>query len=115
VLKEAYVKGLGVGLGTPPLDSFAFSCEKGARLRCEEGGEPIVPPWQFALAAPSADYRLAVAIETPVVNGRWTLHVNAIGARADPEVLSWSGPLSFGFSRTPANPTWYPRIAHPND
>ena len=97
VLKEAYIKGLGVGLGVHPLDSFAFSFDDRAGLRCEEGGETIVPPWQFALAAPSAEYRLAVAVEIPLVNGRWTMKINAIGVRADPEILRSSGALSFGF------------------
>jgi 4'-phosphopantetheinyl transferase len=115
VLKEAYIKGLGVGLGAHPLDSFAFSVDDTGGLRCEEGGETVVGPWQFALVAPSTEYRLAVAVELPLVNGRWTLNINAIGSRADPELLASSGPLSFGFSRTPGNPTWCPPIADPND
>jgi phosphopantetheinyl transferase len=115
VLKEAYIKGLGVGLGVHPLDSFAFSFDDRGGLRCEDGGETVVPPWQFALAAPSAEYRLAVAVEVPLVSGRWTLKINAIGVRADPEILRSSGALSFGFSRTPDNPAWCSGIADAND
>ncbi len=108
VLKEAYVKGLGAGLSARPLDSFAFSFPDRAGLRCEDAGETTVTPWQFALAAPSPGYRLAVAAEVPLVNGRWTLSVNAVGARAHPKLLRWSGPLTFDFSPTPENPAWCP-------
>jgi len=94
-----------------PLDSSAFSVDDRADCDATRGGETVVGPWQIALVAPSAEYRLAVAVEVPLVDGRWTLNVNAIGARADPELLRSSGPLSLGFSRTPENPTWCPPIA----
>jgi 4'-phosphopantetheinyl transferase len=79
-LKEAYVKGTGEGLAHP-LHTFSFQFEGPSSLRFEP--PPVVggatdPPldWQFALFAPSAEQRMAVAIGCPCGQARriraWT-------------------------------------------
>jgi 4'-phosphopantetheinyl transferase len=65
-LKEAYVKGLGVGLAES-LDSFSIVFAEDSSLRVGSCG--MEPTWQFALFTPSPRYRLSVAArqtsETP--------------------------------------------------
>ncbi len=60
-LKEAYIKALGLGLSCL-LESFSFTFPDEARIRFdpEPNGSPTA--WQFALAMPSVDVCLAVAV-----------------------------------------------------
>jgi 4'-phosphopantetheinyl transferase len=61
-LKESYIKGLGLGLACP-LHSFAFRYEANGRLSFERPeGIPADADWQFALFAPTPEFRLAVAV-----------------------------------------------------
>jgi len=70
-LKEAYIKGLGVGLGLP-LDSFWFDLTPPPRLRLRDGAEG---GWTFHHMAPTADHRLSVALAAPALRVRvgWTV------------------------------------------
>jgi 4'-phosphopantetheinyl transferase len=59
-LKEAYIKAMGTGLSTP-LQTFAFVYEGAASLRLEPAVGSKQSAWQFALFAPTARHRMAVA------------------------------------------------------
>jgi 4'-phosphopantetheinyl transferase len=62
VLKEAFVKAVGTGLGSR-LDDFAFAFDEPSSIRFEP--PPCVPvrQWRFALFAPTDRHRLAIAVE----------------------------------------------------
>ena len=73
-LKEAFLKAIGLGL-SHPLSTFSFV------LNPEDGHiEFEAPPgydgaeWSFALYAPAADTRLAVAAHAPSHAVRWRAH-----------------------------------------
>lgn len=59
-LKEAFIKGVGLGLSTP-LDQFAFTFDGPATLRFHPPPGQTEGAWRFALFAPSNRTRLAVA------------------------------------------------------
>jgi 4'-phosphopantetheinyl transferase len=88
-LKEAYIKAVGSGLGVP-LDSFAFGFDGASGLRFS----PSETRWRFVLAAPTADSRLAIAVDeahaAPPRRAR-ILGVGATVLEAAPlDVLRWS-------------------------
>jgi 4'-phosphopantetheinyl transferase len=62
-LKEAYLKGLGAGLGRP-LDeiAFHFAGESGLHAIAKDSSTHV--GWCFSLFAPLDNYRLAVAVRT---------------------------------------------------
>jgi 4'-phosphopantetheinyl transferase len=60
VLKEAYLKAIGSGLAHP-LDTFGFSFDDAAGLRFNARPDALPAAWTFALFAPSALHRLALA------------------------------------------------------
>jgi 4'-phosphopantetheinyl transferase len=60
-LKEAYVKAIGEGLSCP-LRSFAFVYDAPASVRFEAGPHVPAASWRFALLAPTARHRMAIAI-----------------------------------------------------
>jgi 4'-phosphopantetheinyl transferase len=62
-LKEAYIKGIGLGL-SHPLDTFSFLV--GDDHLSFEGPPDATPrDWQFLLAQPVPGFRLALAVERP--------------------------------------------------
>jgi 4'-phosphopantetheinyl transferase len=65
-LKEAYVKGVGLGLRLP-LDSFAFSFEDAPALTFQGPGDP--GSWRFWLASVSPTVRIALAASAAPPNG----------------------------------------------
>ena len=61
-LKESYIKARGLGLGLP-LDGFTFILSEGEpRIEFERDLEDTAERWQFHLASPTANHRLAVAL-----------------------------------------------------
>ena len=73
-LKEAFIKGLGLGLNLP-LESFWFDMEAPPRLSWPDGD---VSGWRFLHQAPTPDHRLSLALATqrPTelrVRVRWTV------------------------------------------
>jgi len=59
-LKEAYVNAMGVGL-SHPLNTVVFDLSRPSSIRCDAEGSDA-SKWQFALYAPTANHRMAVAI-----------------------------------------------------
>jgi 4'-phosphopantetheinyl transferase len=63
VLKEAFVKALGTGLGSR-LDDFAFALDEPSFIRFEPPPGAAASKWRFALFAPTDRHRLAIAVES---------------------------------------------------
>jgi len=74
-LKEAYVKATGAGLSAP-LNAFTFEFDATSGLRFHPPDGTLNTDWQFALFAPSASHRMAVAVHS--------------GLRSDLRILTWS-------------------------
>jgi 4'-phosphopantetheinyl transferase len=62
VLKEAFVKALGTGLGSR-LDDFAFALDQPSTIRFDPPPGVAASRWLFALFAPTDRHRLAIALE----------------------------------------------------
>jgi 4'-phosphopantetheinyl transferase len=70
-LKEAFVKAIGLGL-SQPLNMFSFVVDgddSHIRFEAPQGYNGF--EWQFALYAPAADARLAVAAHAPMHTVHW--------------------------------------------
>ncbi|MDA1184689.1 MAG: 4'-phosphopantetheinyl transferase superfamily protein [Acidobacteria bacterium] len=81
-LKEAYVKAIGRGLGhSLATFGFAFDGERGIRFAPPPGEQAM--QWTFALLAPSARHRLAVATRSPCAVVRMADDANE-GAGTEP-------------------------------
>jgi 4'-phosphopantetheinyl transferase len=65
-LKEAFLKGVGVGL-RDPLDSVWFEIGPLGRLRFHGPVDVDPDTWKFAIVAPQPDVRLAIAVESTEV------------------------------------------------
>lgn len=63
-LKESYVKAVGTGIGRP-LDDLTFRFSRDGIVEFNAPSDAAPQLWQFALAAPSPGYRLAVAVRRP--------------------------------------------------
>ncbi len=74
-LKESYVKAIGSGLAAQ-LDKFAFELNERPRLRFCADDDPY--KWQFMLAAPTEDTRLAVAIDRDGCDTRRHVSVQSV-------------------------------------
>ena len=73
-LKEAFVKAIGLGL-SQPLNMFSFVLdEDDSHIRFEAPPGYYGFEWQFALYAPAADARLAVAAHAPMHTVHWCAH-----------------------------------------
>jgi 4'-phosphopantetheinyl transferase len=62
-LKEAYLKAIGAGLSNP-LNDFGFELKGSSALVFNAPPDAARADWQFALFAPSASHRLAVAVRS---------------------------------------------------
>jgi len=62
VLKEAFVKALGTGLGSR-LDEFGFALDQPSAIRFDPPPGVAASRWRFALFAPTERHRLAIALE----------------------------------------------------
>ncbi len=73
-LKEAFIKALGVGL-SQPLNAMTFSAERPEAVAFALPSSVDGGVWQFALYAPTAAHRLAVAVSDGTTR-RWRIHVD---------------------------------------
>lgn len=76
-LKEAFVKGLGDGL-SHSLQEFAFALDRPGSIRCYGTNMALDDTWCFALFAPSARHRMAIAVSTEL------RHARRLVVRVDP-------------------------------
>jgi 4'-phosphopantetheinyl transferase len=81
-LKEAYIKGRGLGLALP-LDGFAFDLQPGRPplISFTEKVADDPQAWQFVQFRPSKSYKIAVAIHCPASH-----HLATTLRRFEPEV-----------------------------
>ena len=77
-LKEAYIKAIGTGL-SHPLHTFSFVYTGATSLRFEPAVRDEQSAWQFALFAPTARHRMAVAAGR---TGRETLRMTTWGEQS---------------------------------
>jgi 4'-phosphopantetheinyl transferase len=91
-LKEAYVKGRGVGLSLP-FNRFAIDFRDGCRPRLLV--EPEVDDgrqWQLDLLSLRGGYRLAVAVELPVSRGYFEIRLSGAAPFTAPIFAGEAGP-----------------------
>jgi len=62
VLKEAFVKALGTGVGSR-LDDFGFALDQPSTIRFDPPPGVAASRWRFAMFAPTGRHRLAIALE----------------------------------------------------
>ncbi len=84
VLREAYVKGLGLGLWGRPAPSVWFDFD-GAGGLVRHGDRGCA--WEFGLTAPGPGYRMAVAMPVEGAARSWRLSVHPVVDAAVP--LHW--------------------------
>jgi 4'-phosphopantetheinyl transferase len=81
-LKEAYIKGRGMGLSLP-LDGFWFDLDGSSpRLNVTDRCPDTPQRWRFHMYAPTPEHRMAVAVAAPAgakpsINLRWVTPTSA--------------------------------------
>lgn len=91
-LKESYLKGIGTGL-SHPLDNFSFDLGRVPAITFAAPPDVNTADWQFMLAAPSPNYRLAVAVKRTAVTARYrilTQDADALASRDSARMLGES-------------------------
>jgi 4'-phosphopantetheinyl transferase len=87
-LKEAYLKALGIGIMSGPLNLISFDLSRQGEIRTELTRER--PPWHFALLRPTATSRVSLAVRSvggPRIDAR--LHMPGIVAALRPVHTSY--------------------------
>jgi 4'-phosphopantetheinyl transferase len=102
-LREAYLKGVGVGLWGPTVPALWFSFDEPGSLECHQDAGSA--PWEFALLSPLG-YRMAVAMDVPKTAGRrWSLTLNGIVAEGAGSAMPGSGTAAVGVLGTTVRST----------